>query len=236
VRKLNQKPFHKLPGTRAELYDKLERPALQPLPSHPYTFAEWKKDRVRLDYHVEVDGHYYSVPYQLAHQQVEIRYTTATVEILYRGKRVASHARSWQKPGTTTERSHQPKSHQRYLEWTPARLLEWAETVGPFTLRFVEALLITKPHPEAGHRAAMGLRPLASQHGSPRLEAACTRAIRFKLHRLDHVRSILATKLDQQPLPQLVAPAVEPVAHGNIRGAAYYAGDEESNEQQEVAG
>jgi transposase len=236
VRKLNQKPFHKLPGTRAELYEKLERPALQPLPSHPYTFAEWKKDRVRLDYHVEVDGHYYSVPYQLAHQQVEIRYTTATVEILYRGKRVASHARSRQKPGTTTERSHQPKSHQRYLEWTPARLLEWAETIGPFTLRFVEALLITQPHPEAGYRAAMGLRPLASQYGSPRLEAACTRAIRCKLHRLNHVRSILSTKLDQQPLPQLVTPPVEPVAHGNIRGAAYYAGDEESNEQQEVAG
>ena len=229
ARKLNQKPFRKLPGTRVELYEKLDRPALRPLPCQPYSFAEWKLDRVRLDYHVEVTGHFYSVPYQLATQQVEIRYTAAIVEVLYRGKRVASHLRSWQVPGTTTEHSHRPKSHQRYLEWTPARLLEWAATIGPFTLRLVEALLVNKPHPEAGYRAGMGLRPLAAQYGNERLEAACTRAIRFKLERLDNVRSILNTRLDQQPLPQLVAPA-EPVAHGNIRGGAYYAA-----ENQEVA-
>jgi hypothetical protein len=114
-------------------------------------------------------------------------------------------------------------------------LLEWAETVGPFTLRFVETLLVTKPHPEAGYRAGMGLRPLASQYSPQRLEAACTRAVRFKLYRLDNVRSILASKLDQQPLPQLVAPA-EPVAHDNIRGATYYAGDEPASQRQEVAG
>jgi transposase len=175
--KLNRKPFHKIPGTRAEWYEKVDRPALLPLPCQPYVFAEWRKDRVRLDYHVEVDGHFYSAPYQLVQQQVEVRNTATTVEILYRGKRVASHARSQQKPGYTTERAHQPKSHQRYLEWTPARLLEWAETIGPFTLRFVETMLVTKPHPEAGYRAAMGLRPLATQYGQQRLEAACTRAI-----------------------------------------------------------
>ena len=117
IAKLNQRPFRKLPGTRLELYQKLDRPALQPLPARPYVFAQWKKERVRLDYHVDVDGHYYSVPYQLAQQPVEIRYTATTVEVLYRGKRVASHVRSWEKPGTTTETSHQPKSHQRYREW-----------------------------------------------------------------------------------------------------------------------
>ena len=235
VEVINQKPFRKLPGTRAELYDKLDRPALQPLPCQPYTFAEWKKDRVRFDYHVEVDGHHYSVPYQLAQQPVEIRYTTATVEILYRGKRVASHVRSMEKPGHTTELSHRPKSHQKYLEWTPARLLEWAGTIGPFTLRFVETLLVTKPHPEAGYRAAMGLRPLVSEYGRERLEAASTRAIRFKLYRLGHVRSILTTQLDQQPLPQLVVSA-EPVAHDNIRGAGYYSAGEDRDNAVEVAG
>jgi len=97
------------------------------------------------------------------------------VEVLYRGKRVASHARSGEQRGSTTETGHQPKSHQRYREWTPTRLLEWAEAIGPFTRRLVEAMLIDKPHPEAGYRAAMGLRPLASQYGDPRLEAAATR-------------------------------------------------------------
>ena len=233
--KLNQRPFHKLPDSRLELYQKLDRPALQPLPQQPYVFAEWKKDRVRLDYHVELDGHYYSVPYQLAQQPIEIRYTAATVEMVYRGKRVASHARSWEVPGTTTESSHQPKSHQRYREWTPTRLLEWAEAIGPFTRRLVEAMLIDKPHPEAGYRAAMGLRPLASQYGDQRLEAAATRAVRAKLFRLDNIRSILQTRLDQQPLPMLVTAPVEPVAHDNIRGATYYsvAGEDDA---VEVAG
>ena len=198
-------------------------------------FAQWKKERVRLDYHVDVDGHYYSVPYQLAQQPVEIRYTATTVEVLYRGKRVASHVRSWEKPGTTTETSHQPKSHQRYREWTPTRLLEWAEATGPFTRRLVEAMLVHKPHPEAGYRAAMGLRPLAGQYGEERLEAAAIRAVRSKLYRLDNIRSILKTRLDQQPLPMLVTGA-EPVAHDNIRGADYYGVAVEDEGAVEVAG
>jgi len=235
ITKLNQRPFRKLPGTRLELYQQLDRPALQPLPLQPYAFAEWKKDRVRLDYHVEVDGHYYSVPYQLAQQTVEVRYTATIVEVLYRGKRVASHARSREKPGTTTETSHQPKSHQRYREWTPTRLLEWAETIGPFTHRLVEAMMIYRPHPEAGYRAAMGLRPLARQYGEQRLEAAATRAMRFKLYRLENMRSILSARLDQQPLPMLVT-ASEPVAHDNIRGADYYSGVPQQNDAMEVAG
>jgi transposase len=236
IGKLNQRPFRKLPGSRLELYQKLDRPALQPLPRQPYVFAEWKKDRVRLDYHVEVDGHHYSVPYQLAQQPVEIRYTATTVEVLYRGQRVAAHARSQEKPGTTTETSHQPKSHQRYREWTPTRLLEWADATGPFTRRLVEAMLIHKPHPEAGYRAAMGLRQLASQYGDQRLEAAATRAVRCKLYRLENMRSILNTRLDQQPLPQLVATSAEPVAHDNIRGAAYYGAAGEEDDAVEVAG
>jgi len=232
IGKLNQKPFKKLPGTRAELYQQLDRPALQALPLQPYVFAEWKKDRVRQDYHVELDGHHYSVPYQLAQQPVELRYTASLVEILYRGKRVASHARSRQRPGTTTEPSHQPKSH-RWPEWTPAEALEWAATIGPFTRRWAEAVLTAKPHPEAGFGALRGLRPLVTPYGSARLEAACTRALRFKLFRLANVRSILATGLDQQPLPQLVVPPA-PVTHDNIRGASYYAG--QGADCQEVAG
>ena len=231
IARLNQRPFRKLPGTRLELYEKLDRPALAALPSQPYVFAQWKKIRVGLDYHVEVEGHYYSVPYQLVGQQIEARYTGAAVEILYRGKRVASHPRSFEVPGRTTETSHRPKSHQRYLEWNPTRLLEWAGGIGLFTLRFVEGLLTHHAHPEAGFRAGMGLLPLAREYGPPRLEAACMRAVRFKLYRLGNVRSILASRLDQQPLPQLVAPA-EPVEHENIRGADYYA----AAGSEEVAG
>ena len=149
---------------------------------------------------------------------------------------MASHARSGEKPGTTTETSHQPKSHQRYREWTPTRLLEWAEAIGPFARRLVEAMLIDKPHPEAGYRAAMGLRALARQYGEARLEAAATRAVRCKLFRLENIRSILQTRLDQQSLPLLVTASAEPVAHDNIRGAAYYGAVGEEDDTVEVAG
>jgi transposase len=222
IDKLNRRPFRKLPGTRAELYEKLDRPALASLPTHPYVFAQWKKIRVGLDYHVEVEGHHYSTPYQLVGQQIEARYTASVVELLYRGKRVASHPRSSEVPGHSTDPAHRPKSHQRYLEWNPTRLLEWAATIGLFTVRFVEGLLTDHPHPEAGFRAGMGLRPLAREYGAARLESACTRAVRFKLYRLGHVRSILTTGLDRQPLPQLM-PGTPPVEHENIRGADYYA-------------
>lgn len=231
VGKLNQKPFHKLPGSRKELYEKLDRPALAALPSQPYVLAQWKKVRVGLDYHVEVEGHHYSTPYQLIGQQVEARYTASMVEIVYRGKRVASHPRSSQVPGHSTEQAHRPKSHRQYLEWNPTRLLDWAATIGLFTVRFVEGLLTHHPHPESGFRAGMGLRPLARQYGEARLESACTRAVRYRLYRLANVRSILASRLDQQPLPQLVSPAL-PVQHDNIRGSDYYAGPA----TEEVAG
>lgn len=221
--RLNRRPFRKLAGSRQQMFEQLDRQVLGQLPAQPYVFAHWSKQRAGLDYHVEFDGHHYSVPFQLARQQLEIRATASTVELLYRGNRVASHARSQQRPGTTTIEEHKPKSHRR-LQWSPAEAIEWAESIGPVTRLFVEAVLADRPHPEAGFRAVRGLRPLAAQYGAERLEAACRRALHFTLLRLANIRSILANGLDRQPLEQPAAPAA-PVAHDNIRGPAYYAGE-----------
>jgi transposase len=160
--KLNQRPFRKLPGSRAELYATIDRPALQPLPAQRFVFAEWKKARINIDYHVELDGHYYSAPYQLVGKQVEVRFTSGTVEILYQGKRVASHVRSRKAHAHTTLPEHRPKSHQQYLEWTPSRIVDWAAQTGPFTGHLVAAVLAEKPHPEMGYRAALGVISLAA--------------------------------------------------------------------------
>ena len=221
--KLNHRPFRKMPGSRAELYQSLDKPALQPLPVAPFVFAEWKKARVNLDYHVELEGHYYSTPYQLVGKEVEMHYTASTLEILHRGKRVASHARSSKVHTHSTRPEHRPKSHQQYLEWTPTRMIDWAGKAGPFTARLVETMLAEKPHPEMGYRSALGVISLSRKYGPERVEAACTRAVRLKIHRYQSVKSILASGLDRQPLPQLVAPG-PPVEHANIRGAEYYAG------------
>jgi transposase len=228
--KLNQRRFRKMPGSRAELYQTIDKPALQPLPAAPFVFAEWKRARVNLDYHVELEGHYYSTPYQLVGKEVEIHYTAGTVEILYRGKRVASHARSSKAHMHSTRSEHRPKSHQQYMEWTPTRMTEWAGKAGPFTARLVEAMLAEKPHPEMGYRSALGVISLSRKYGPERVEAACTRTVRLKIHRYQSVKSILAAGLDRQPLPQLVAPG-PPLEHANIRGAEYYAGSAKAAEE-----
>jgi len=152
-----------------------------------------------------------------------MRFTSGTVEILYQGKRVASHVRSRKAHANTTLPEHRPKSHRQYLEWPPSRVVDWAAKTGPFTGRLVAALLAEKPHPEMGYRAALGVISLSRKYGPERVEAACTRAVRMKVHRYQSVKSILASGLDPEPLPQLIVRP--PVEHANIRGADYYGDD-----------
>jgi transposase len=221
--KLNRRPFRKLPGTREELYRSIDVLVLRPLPARPYVFAEWKRARVNIDYHVELEHHYYSVPYQLVGKQVDLRYTGSTVEILYQGKRVASHARSSRPGKHSTLPEHRPKAHQKYLEWTPSRIVEWAATIGPLTAQLAQRIMAEKPHPEQGYRSCMGLIGLGRRYGKERLEAAAQRAIHLQAHSYPSVKSILERGLDRQNVIES-APLAAPVEHANIRGAAYYAG------------
>jgi len=225
--RLNQRPFRKLAGSRASRFEKLDRPALRPLPSEPYVFAQWKKARVHIDYHVDVENHYYSVPYVLLHHQVDIRYTALTVEIFHRGQRVASHARSY-KPGLhTTVNEHRPKSHQRYLEWTPQRLVHWAATVGPSTAELVGRILEARPHPEQGFRSCLGILRLGARFGVQRLEAAAKRALNRNACSYQSIKSILHTGLDRQPEPEVPIPQRPPLFHSNVRGTDYFNSQEE---------
>jgi len=156
--RLNQRPFRKRPElSRALLFEQVDRPALKPLPAQPYVIAEWKLVKPNIDYHLEVERHYYSVPYQLVGQSLDARYTSTTVEIFHRGVRVASHVRSFVPYTATTLHQHRPKSHQAHLEWTPSRLINWAATVGPATAKVVQTILESKPHPEAGYRSCLGI-------------------------------------------------------------------------------
>jgi transposase len=220
LRKLNQRPFRKRPGCRASLFAELDRPALQPLPAERYELAQWATARVNIDYHVEFERHYYSVPYPLTGQVVEIRATTTTVEILRRGQRVAAHARSRQAHRASTIAEHRPKSHQRHLEWSPSRLVNWAHTVGPQTARLFEHVLASRPHPEMGYRSCLGILRLGKKYTPQRLEAAAQRALATGACSYRSVKSILACGLDSQPLePPELRP---PLEHPNIRGAAYF--------------
>ena len=194
---------------------------LRPLPAERYQYGDWETHRVNIDYHVAVDHHWYSVPYQLVQQEVEVRATAATVEIFHRGVRVASHARSHVPHRATTVTEHRPKAHQRYLEWTPSRLVDWAHKIGPATAHLFEKIMASKPHPEQGYRSCLGVLRLGKQYSPARLEAACGRAIEFNACSYPSVKSILKCNLDSQPA-EPAAPPQPPLNHPNIRGSEYF--------------
>lgn len=215
---LNRRSFKKLGGTRRSWFETIDQPALRPLPVDAYEPAWFKRAKVHIDYHVEIEGHYYSVPHSLVGKTVEARVTDYTIEILHAGQRVASHPRSDSKGLHSTISAHMPAAHRAHMEWTPGRLTRWAADIGPATRELVEHLLTNKPHPEMGYRSCLGLLALARQYGQPRLEAACRRANAIGSRTRKSVRSILQGGLDRQPLPTppLAADWVSP-AHDNLR-------------------
>jgi transposase len=220
---LNDRPLSKLAGTRRSLWREIDRPALKPLPAKRFEMCEWKPNvGVNIDYHIEFDGHYYSVPYTLRTKRVDVRATATTVECIFRSKRVASHLRSYQRGRHTTKPEHMPSSHRRHAEWSPSRLIRWASTIGPNTAALVEQIMQSRPHPEQGYRSCLGILRLAKRHSPERLEAACTRACRFKTHSYRSVESILKTGLDRRPLPEPPPSPAPPIEHDNIRGAEVY--------------
>jgi len=221
LQSLNARPFKKLPGSRCTHFAQLDRPALRPLPAAPYVYAEWKKARVHIDYHLEVDGHYYSVPHALIKKQLDVRITHSTLECFYRGQRVASHRRSEQKGHHTTVPDHMPEAHRQAGAWSPERLARWAAKMGPATEQLIRNVLAARQHPQQAYRACLGILRLAKAYGDDRLEAACRRALILSSHRYKSIESILRLGLDRQPLAEPAEQAL-PEDHDNLRGSSYY--------------
>jgi transposase len=222
--RLNERPFRKLPGSRRSVFESLERPALRPLPAQRYTYAEWAKGRVEVDYHIAVDHHYYSVPYQLVSQQLDVRVSAKTVEFFAKSKRVASHLRSFRRGAHTTQGEHMPRPHREYAEWTPERLVKWAQKTGPSVAGLIETVMSTRVHAQHGFRSCLGIQRLGQRYGDERLEAACQRALQIEGASYRSVRSILEGGLDRQEDTAAEA-ARRPLVHENLRGAPYYGGE-----------
>lgn len=218
---INERPMKGIGVSRRTLFEQLDRPALRPLPATRYELAEWKRCRVNIDYHVEADHNFYSVPYQLVHEHVDARVTVATVEVFFRSQRVASHARVTGRGRFITRVEHMPHAHRAHAEWTPSRLIAWAQQTGPATGRLVAGILERRPHPEQGYRACLGLMRLGREHGADRLDAACARAERLGSYRFRTVDHILRHQQDRLPLEE-PAPSRPALTHENVRGATYY--------------
>lgn len=219
---LNNRRFAKLEGTRQTLFDQLDRPAMRPLPATRYQFSTWTNPKVNIDYHVDVDRHYYSTPYQLVGHRVDARVSEHTVELFFQGKRVASHRRSHAKGRHTTLPEHMPERHRAHLAWNPERLIAWAARTGPATAQLVETIMANRPHPEQGYRSCLGILRLAGRYPQPRVEAACQRALVIGARSYRSVESILTHGLEATPLPPDEQPTDPPRQHDQLRGATYY--------------
>lgn len=217
---INSRVMRGYGASRADLFANLDRPHLRPLPEAAYVFARWKRCRVAPDYHVEIDGAYYSVPFGLIREIVDVRVVARTIEVFHRGRRVASHALFPGRRGHSTIPEHMPRAHRRFGEWTPARLMAAAEKVGPSVAAFCDAMMAARPHPEQGFRTCLGVLALVKAYGAARVDAACRRGLDIRARSVASIRSILKTGLDRALLEEL-AEAL-PVSHGNIRGQRYY--------------
>jgi transposase len=222
---LNRRPFKKLPGCRLDAFESIDRPAMKPLPATRYQYAEWIKAKVGIDYHMEVDRHYYSVPHSLVGEHLMVRVTDSTIECFFKGGRIAAHVRSHVKGKHTSLAEHMPSSHRKHMSWTPGRLLNWGQTIGAGTRAVVQWQLENRPHPEQGYRACLGLLNLSKTYGEQRLEAACRRALAMGSPTRKRIIAILKAKLDQHPdlFPAAdTAAATASRTHGNVRGADYF--------------
>jgi transposase len=219
---LNQREMKKQPGSRLSQFQLLDKPALKPLPSIPYSYTRVKPVKAHLDYHVEVDKHYYSVPHALVKRKLEAHISGQLVTIYHQGQIVATHPRSHRIGSHTTDETHMPKAHQKHQQWTPQRFEKWAQEIGDSTAQLVRQYLQQKKHPEQSYRLCLGLLNLAKKYTSKRLEAACTRGLATGVIRLKALKSMLEKGLEQQPLPQTQPDLLSDIEHDNIRGNHYY--------------
>jgi transposase len=221
LQRLNTRALRKLNKSRRELFDLFDRPKAQPLPEKSYEYAEWRVARVNIDYHIEVERHYYSVPFRLIREKLDVRLTASTVEAFLKGERVAAHIRSFIPYAHTTLKEHMPPSHQKYLEWTPSRIVSWAKKIGPQTAELVQTIIESRTYPEQAYRSCLGILRLEKHYSKERLEKASGRALKFGSHSLQSLRNILSSGLDRLEDKARGADSAV-VDHENIRGSDYY--------------
>jgi transposase len=221
LERLNTRALRKIKKSRGELFDLFDRPKAQALPENPYEYAEWRVATVNIDYHIEIERHYYSVPFRLIREKLDVRLSAHTLEAFFKGERVAAHQRSFIPYGHTTLKEHMPPAHQKYLEWTPSRIIDWAKKIGPQTAALVQKVIESRTYPEQAYRSCLGILRLEKHYSKERLEAASCRALKFGALSLRSLRNILSAGLDRlQPDDDSSQSAL--LTHENIRGSHYY--------------
>lgn len=215
---LNNKVMLASGRTRRQEFEDIDRPDLRPLPEKPYKYAIRKTVRVNIDYYVEFDKHFYSVPHTLIHEDVSLRVTEYLVEISHRSKRVATHPRSYKAGGFTTLREHMPSNHQFSNKINTRQLLSWAEELGPHTHDFIQATLKSRSFPEQAYRSCLSVLNLTKKYPISDIEQACQSALETKSLSYKAVKDELEWRMNQV----VTSSPVTLPSHDNIRGHEYY--------------
>jgi transposase len=218
---LNAAPFQKLPGSRLSEFETVDKPALKPLPTYRYQYATWKKVRVNIDYHIDIEHHYYSVPNRYCKYEIDCRITNTLIECYYRSKLITTHKRAYRK-GHTTVTEHMPKAHQEYAKWTPERIIDWAAKTGEHTATLIRSMIESRPHPQQAYRACLGVLRLSKSYSNDRLEKAAKRSLALGALSYQSIASMLKHGLEDKPLPTASAQANPPIKHEHVRGGEYF--------------
>lgn len=225
LEKLNSKQFKKLNTSRKQLFEEKEKPLLKQLPERLYELCEWKKARVNIDYHIELNDHYYSVPYKHVSEEVELCFNSKIVSIYRKNIQIALHARRYEKGKYSTLMEHMPKAHQEYLKWDPTRIINWAGNIGPNTKALIQKLLESKQHPAQGYRSAIGIIRFEKVYGKERMENAAKRALTYRGYSYHSIKSILKKGLDKEEIKVQIKERQDRKIisiHENIRGPEYF--------------
>lgn len=223
--RMNDKPMRGCGGkSRSQLFDELDRPALNALPVVPYIFGEWQIGmRVGQDYHVRWGDQYYSVPYTLVSAKVNLKATRTEIMVFHRDRRVALHPRHHEPGYVCTLPEHQPQSHRAYARDQPAAVMTWAQAAGGAVHRFLQQHIEHHRRPAQSLQAGRGLQKLAREYGIDRLQAACDKALRLHACSIRSVKSMLQRGLERfAPSAEEAANDTPVTTHDNVRGANYY--------------
>lgn len=220
LNELNNRKIKLLDKSRRQLYEEFDLPALKPLPLEKYRYHEFKLCRVNIDYHIQLEKCFYSVPYQLVKKEVEVRYSDYTVKIFHQNKRVAIHNRLLRPGAYSTQKEHLASAHRVYADWTPSRLVSWSKHFGINTQMLIETILNKKPHPEMGFRSCIGILNTAKAYDNEIVEAVSEKVLTLNAYQVKTFRSILKNKTYKQEKTPLASTPNN--HHVNVRGEDYY--------------
>ncbi len=219
----NNKVIRRLNKSRSRLFEELDQPVLHPLRQEPYRYREHKRLTVGIDYHIEVEGNGYSVPYTSLGKKVDVWYSHSQVEISHRGEILAVHPRLHHPREDSTLLEHMPPEHRyRYEKWNPGRILNWAQSIGEETVELMQEIMHNRSHPVRGYKSCLAILNFEKRFGREALELTARRARELGVHKVASIETILQKKTyleEEEPSP------VNNTlfnTHANLRGSEVY--------------